>query len=270
MMSWIKLHRRLLDSDVFKKPDHLKIWTYFLLKASHRGKTFKHGDQTIQIEPGSFVSGRQKIAEETGYSESKIRRFLEAKKATNKITIKSTKQYSIITICKYSDYQIDEKETDQQKGQQTDHNQEYINILKTTNVVSNIVGKPTKKRSQKQTETDPHFEEWWSKFRKASASPEGSKKQAASQYQICSEKFSPDQINVATRHYLIECRKAGYSTKHGSSFLKLDLIEQYQDEPLDIQPAQEESYLDKQYRRIHGTESEHAGSITPRLKSLRD
>ncbi len=268
-MSWIKLHRRLLDSDVFKKPDHLKIWTYLLLKASHCGKTFKHGDQTIQIEPGSFVSGRQKIAEETGFSESKIRRFLEAKKATNKITIKSTKQYSIITICKYSDYQIDEKETDQQKDQQTDHNQEYINILKTTNVVSNIVGKPAKKRSQKETGNDPHFEEWWSKYRKASASPEGSKKKAALQYEICSQDFSPDQINVATRHYLIECRKAGYSTKHAYGFLQPDLIKQYQEEPTNLtDPPKQESFLDQQYKRIHGTESPKAGSITPRLESV--
>ena len=175
-MSWIKLHRKLLDSDVFKKPDHLKIWTYLLLKASHRGKVFKHGSQILKIKPGSFVSGRQKIAEETGFSESKIRRFLEAKKATNKITIKSTKQYSIITICKYSDYQIDEEQTDQQKDQQTDHNQEYINILKTTNVVSNIVGQTPKSRKKKTYAEHPQFQEWWSKYQKASASPEGVRK----------------------------------------------------------------------------------------------
>lgn len=267
-MSWIKLHRRLLDSDVFKKPDHLKIWTYLLLKASHCGKTFKHGDQTIQIEPGSFVSGRQKIAEETGFSESKIRRFLEAKKATNKITIKSTKQYSIITICKYSDYQIDEKETDQQKGQQTDHNQEYI-YTNTTDVVLGKVGQTRKSRKKKTYKEHPQFQDWWSKYQKASSSPEGSRENAAKQYLICSQDFTPEQINLATRHYLIECRRAGYNTKHGEYFLKPNLINQYQEEPTNLtDPPKQESFLDQQYKRIHGTESPKAGSITPRLESL--
>ena len=264
-MSWIKLHRRLLDSDVFKKPDHLKIWTYLLLKASHCGKTFKHGDQTIQIEPGSFVSGRQKIAEETGFSESKIRRFLEAKKATNKLTIKSTKQYSIITICKYSDYQIDEKETDQQKGQQTDHNQEYI-YNNSTDVELFKVTKPTKKPRYKE---HPNFQDWWSKYQKASSSPEGIRKKAARQYLICSQDFTPEQINLATRHYLIECRRAGYNTAHGSTFLQPETIKQYQEEPTNLtDPPKQESFLDQQYKRIHGTESPKAGSITPRLESL--
>ena len=267
-MSWIKLHRRLLDSEVFKKPDHLKLWTYLLLKASHRGKTFRHGDQTIKIEPGSFVSGRQKIAEETGYSESKIRRFLAYKKATNKLTIKSTKQYSILTICKYSDYQLDEKETDQRIDHQTDHNQENSKSI-TTDVVIHKVGQTPKSKKKKTYKEHPQFQEWWSKYSKASSSPEGSREKAAEHYLICSQDFSPEQINLATRHYLIECRKAGYSTKHGYGFLDPGLIDQYQIEPSNLtDPPKQESFLDQQFKRIHGTEPEHAGSTTPRLESL--
>ena len=264
-MSWIKLHRKLLDSDVFKKPDHLKIWTYLLLKASHRGKVFKHGNQILKIKPGSFVSGRQKIAEETGFSESKIRRFLEAKKATNKITIKSTKQYSVITICKYSDYQVEEKETDQQKDQQTDHNQEYI-TSNTTDVVLHKVRKPAKSENKKTYKEHPHFQDWWSKYKKASPDPEGSRKNASLAYIICASDFTPEQINIATRHYLIQCRRSQQATKHAERFLKLDLIEQFQTP--DAPHEQPESFLDQHHKRIHGTESQSAGSTAPRLESL--
>ena len=262
-MSWIKLHRRLLDSDVFKsdKPEDLKLWIYFLLKASHKNYSFSFKVQGTQeciiIGPGSFVAGRQKIAEETGVSESKIRRFLEAKKATRKLTIKTTKQYSVITICKFKEYQLEEGEDNQESNQETGHIQEYIKG-NTSNEVLLSVPKTTKF----ETPANANFEEWWIKYSKASHHPQGSKKNAAKNFSICIKKYSIEKINQATRNYLIECRRTNTKTKHAERFLKPDLIQQYQSEQ-----ETQESVIDRELR-LHGRNTDALPSSAPRLESL--
>jgi hypothetical protein len=265
MNGYIKLHRRLLDSDVFKKSkaEDLKLWIYILLKASHKTYAFNFkvngSRKSVVIGPGSFVAGRQKIAEETGVSESKIRRFLEAKKSTRKLTIKTTKQYSVITICKYKEYQLEDLEDDQGIDQESGHIQEVKEV--TTNVVTNIVRKSA-------AEKDPDFDIWWTKYRKSSEDPEGSKKAAAFKFATCRKSFSVDQINLATRHYIIECRRTNTTTKHAENFLnpKNNLIEQYQDEP--SVNSTHGSAVDSELTRIHGR-PEISGT-PPGAESLRN
>lgn len=225
---YIFLHRRLLDSDVFasRKPEDLKLWIYFLLKASHTKYRFKfmvNGTQnSIIIDPGSFVAGRQKIAEETGVSESKIRRFLEAKKATRKITIKTTKQYSIVSICNYSKYQLEGVKNDQRNNQETGHIQEKIK-----GNTSNEVFLSVPKTPKIDTPDNANFDTWWKKYSKASPDPHGKRFIAEKKYTSCIKKFNEEQINIATRNYLIECRKARQKTSHASTFLHPENINQY-------------------------------------------
>ena len=82
-MSYIKLHRKLLYSECFKKPEHLKLWIYCLLRANHEDKVITHGGKLVKVLRGSFITGRHKMSEDTGISERKIRTFLESKKETN-------------------------------------------------------------------------------------------------------------------------------------------------------------------------------------------
>ena len=80
-MSYIKLHRKLLYSECFKKPEHLKLWIYCLLRANHEDKVITHGGKLVKVLRGSFITGRHKMSEDTGISERKIRTFLESKKS---------------------------------------------------------------------------------------------------------------------------------------------------------------------------------------------
>jgi hypothetical protein len=67
--------------------------------------------QGIDILPGQLVTGRKALAKELKLSEREIRTSLTKLKTTSEIAIKTTNKFSIITICKWEDYQ-DTKSTE--------------------------------------------------------------------------------------------------------------------------------------------------------------
>jgi hypothetical protein len=81
------------------------------MKATHRETADMVGYQCVQLQPGEFVFGRKKAAEETGLSERTIRTCLVALENLGNLTIKTTNKFSILTVVKWEDYQ--------QGGQQT-------------------------------------------------------------------------------------------------------------------------------------------------------
>jgi hypothetical protein len=111
----IKLHRCLLDSQVFAHQVALKIWIWCLCKASYKERflPFKtnRGEKIIKLLPGQFIFGRFKAEEETGIDGSTIYKWIQkfASSDFDMIKIESNNKYSIITICNWDEYQIQEK-----------------------------------------------------------------------------------------------------------------------------------------------------------------
>ena len=65
MEGWIKLHRKTLDNPIVcKDADHLAVWVYLLLKASHGTCTAIFKGEKIMLQPGQLITGRLKIAAE--------------------------------------------------------------------------------------------------------------------------------------------------------------------------------------------------------------
>lgn len=117
MSDWIKVHRRLLDSDVFANPITLKVWIWLLLKANYKDrlvslKTGK-GFEDVVVKRGKVLYGRKTASEKLKISEGCVRNHIEKLEKIGKISVKTTSHYSIITICKYDVYQI----TDEQLSQ---------------------------------------------------------------------------------------------------------------------------------------------------------
>lgn len=125
---WIKLHRKFLNWEWYKKSDMVHLFIHILLNANHEKKTW----QGINIERGQFLIGRKKLSESTGISEQSVRTCLSRLKSTNEITIKSTNKYSIITICNYDNYQLLFNNINQQTNQQIPINQPATNQQLTT------------------------------------------------------------------------------------------------------------------------------------------
>lgn len=63
----------------------------------------------IDINAGEILTGRNQLSRQTGLSERQVRTALNHLKSTNEVTIKSTNEFSIISIVKWDTYQTSDQ-----------------------------------------------------------------------------------------------------------------------------------------------------------------
>ena len=119
---WIKLYRCSLDSRVFQNEGLLKVWIWCLLKANHSTQwvSLRTGKGSIEVEckNGQFIFGRNVAAKELDMKPDTVRKRMAKLKSIENITIKSTNQYSIITIMNWDTYQLEDKKSTNQSAKQ--------------------------------------------------------------------------------------------------------------------------------------------------------
>ena len=125
MSGWIKIHRKFLDWEWFNKSEAVHLFLYMLIKANHKDAKWQGND----VKRGQFISSLGNISNATGISIQSIRTILKKLEKTNEIEVKSTSQFTIVTICKYECYQ-DENET---TNKPLTNNQQTTNKRLTTN-----------------------------------------------------------------------------------------------------------------------------------------
>ena len=105
MLGWVKLHRKILENGIFTgDSDLLKVFMWCLLKASH--KAHQVGD--VSLKEGQFVTGRIAASQELNIKPTTVRNKLMQLSRKKYITVQSTSKFSIITLCNWSTYQVDE------------------------------------------------------------------------------------------------------------------------------------------------------------------
>jgi hypothetical protein len=112
---FIKMYRAMLNNPVTcKDADHLAIWTYLLLEATHKERSKLFNGEKVTLEPGQLITGRKIIAEKLSISESKARRVLDAFENDRQIDRQRGAKGSLITIVNWSKYQYDDRQNSQQ------------------------------------------------------------------------------------------------------------------------------------------------------------
>ena len=90
---WIKIHRKLLDSEIFASQIGLKIWLWCLMKASHKKRFIPikigKGEAIVTIEKGSFIFGRHSAEKELNISGSTVYKWIKKLQDMGMINIKS-------------------------------------------------------------------------------------------------------------------------------------------------------------------------------------
>lgn len=114
MSSWIKLYRKFIDWEWYQDGPASRVFLHLLLTANIEDKNWRG----ITIKRGQTATGRKALAKALKLSEKQIRTALDKLKRTNEVAIKTANRYSIITICKFDDYQEVLIEEGQQKGQE--------------------------------------------------------------------------------------------------------------------------------------------------------
>ena len=115
MDGWVKVYRKMLENPVvWKTPEHVAVWVWLLLNATHNERATLFGGKKIVLKPGQLIAGRKKIAAATNVNESKVYRILEDLKSEQQIEQQVNSHGSLISIVAWNEYQKSEQPSEQQ------------------------------------------------------------------------------------------------------------------------------------------------------------
>lgn len=137
MSGWIKLHRKVLHSDMYKALNSKQrdVMMTCLLLANHSEKQWEYDGDIYKCLPGQFVTSLQKLADLCGkdVKVQSVRTALLKLEKWGFLTNKSTKQNRLVTICKWDTYQQEEEDTNKEVNRQLTNDQQRTNKRLTTN-----------------------------------------------------------------------------------------------------------------------------------------
>ena len=128
MCGFIQLHRKLKEWEWYTDIPCKTLFIHCLLSANFKEKKWRG----IDVKKGSFISSIQHLSDESGLSVQEVRTALKKLESTGEISKESTNKNTIITVCKYDDYQQYDKEQQQTNNKRTTNNQQTINKQSTT------------------------------------------------------------------------------------------------------------------------------------------
>ncbi len=131
MEGWIKLHRKLLENPIVcKDADHLAVWTYLLLKATHRERDSIFKGERITLKPGQLIAGRKSIASFLKINEIKVQRILKLLENEHQIEQQTSNRNRLITILNWGLYQGNEQQDEQQMNNKRTTDEQQMNTYK--------------------------------------------------------------------------------------------------------------------------------------------
>lgn len=138
MSGWIKLHRKILDNPVVcKDSDHIAVWTYLLLNATHKEYPAMFSGKKIILQPGQLITGRKSIADKFKISESKVQRILKLFENEQQIEQQNGNKNRLITILSWFDYQDSEQQDEQQVNNNRTTTEQQVNTNKNVKNLKN-------------------------------------------------------------------------------------------------------------------------------------
>lgn len=97
-----------------QRPAYVSVWIYLLTHASVYGnEKFIFNGKSISLKPGQLITGAHKIARITGVPRGTVERIIKTFKNEEQIEVQTNNKYSVITVKKWKEYQIDEKQNEE-------------------------------------------------------------------------------------------------------------------------------------------------------------
>lgn len=119
MAGFRKFFDKVTEWEWYKTPFMFHLFSHLILKANYKDEEVNG----ITVKRGQLVTSLRELSEETGISIRSIRTCLARLEATQEVTQFSTHRFSVITICKFDDYQDAQQEdrhTDRHTERHTD------------------------------------------------------------------------------------------------------------------------------------------------------
>lgn len=138
MSGWIKLHRKILDNPIVcKDSDHIAVWTYLLLNATHKEYPALFSGKKILLQPGQLITGRKAIADKFKISESKVQRILKSFEIEQQIEQQNGNKNRLITVLSWHDYQDSEQQDEHQVNNKRTTTEQQVNTNKNVKNLDN-------------------------------------------------------------------------------------------------------------------------------------
>ena len=103
MAEHIVISRELVDDELsWAKPEIVLFFLHLVFLASKEDEIVNG----TELKRGQIVTSRRELSRKTGLSEQIIRAYLKLLSLTHRLTCKSTRNFTVITICDYDNYDI--------------------------------------------------------------------------------------------------------------------------------------------------------------------
>ena len=136
---WVKLYRKLMENPIVTKDaDHLAIWIYLLLNATHDTYPSLFKGKKIMLEPGQLLTGRKEISKRLCVTESKVQRVLNAFKNEHQIEQQTSNKNRLISIINWDFYQGSEQQNELQMNNKRTTSEQQVNTNKNVNNIKNV------------------------------------------------------------------------------------------------------------------------------------
>ena len=118
---FILLYRQITEWEWYQNPNTFRVFLHILLMANFTDGRFE--GQTIKR--GQLVTSLPKLSQQTKLSIQNVRTAISHLISTGEITVQTTTKYRVITVVKYDEYQVDNRQTNSQltDNQQTTNRQ---------------------------------------------------------------------------------------------------------------------------------------------------
>lgn len=115
MEGWIKVYRQMLDNPIVcKDSDHIAVWIYLLLNATHTEYDTLFKGKRTTLQKGQLITGIISISKKLKINKDKVQRILKRFEIDKQIEQQTSNKNRLITILNWDKYQIVDKQFDKQ------------------------------------------------------------------------------------------------------------------------------------------------------------
>lgn len=152
-IGWIKLHRQFTEWEWYSDINTKTLFIHLLLTANFEESKFRGED----IKRGEVVVSLDKLASTLSLSIQQLRTAILKLKKTGEINTRSNKHYTVVTVCKYDDYQKRDDLSNTQSNNQ-------ITIKQQSN--NNQITMSKEEEEEKEEKEEYLFEKFWDVYDK--------------------------------------------------------------------------------------------------------
>lgn len=108
-LTWLRLYRKIIKSQVFCDPFVLKVWVWCLAKAAYREHWLTmptgRGNTTVHLKAGEFVFGRISASKELKMPAKSAENRMKKLRDMGNLAMQPGDHFTIVTVCKWAELQ---------------------------------------------------------------------------------------------------------------------------------------------------------------------